>query len=175
MIQRVVSGDWKPGELLPSEMKLAVEYHVSQGTVRKALDELTAENVVVRRQGRGTFVAEHDDHRALFHSGQYVPLEGRGPQREHLFAFARIHDETSMVAIVPRLLTTVIADVQTAQPAAEVWRDTWLVMPAWREGTKFRNIFTGQVLSTTTSEDRQVLPVEEMLTHAPVAWLEKVG
>ena len=115
------------------------------------------------------------DHRALFHSGQYVPLEGRGSQREHLFAFARIHDETSMVAIVPRLLTTVIADVQTAQPAAKVWRDTWLVMPAWREGTKFRNIFTGQVLSTTTSEDRQVLPVEEMLTHAPVAWLEKVG
>lgn len=115
------------------------------------------------------------DHRALFHSGQYVPLEGRGRQREHLFAFARIHDEESLVALVPRLLTKVIGDIRAAAPTADVWKDTWLTMPAWREGTKFRHIFTGQVFSTVTSEDRQVLPVGEMLAHAPVAWLERVG
>lgn len=56
LIKRVLAGDWKPGELLPSESKLAQEYHVSQGTVRKALEEMAAEHLVVRQQGRGTFV-----------------------------------------------------------------------------------------------------------------------
>jgi (1->4)-alpha-D-glucan 1-alpha-D-glucosylmutase len=115
------------------------------------------------------------DHRALFHSGQYVPLEAKGTQREHLFAFARMHDEEAVVTLVPRLLTTVIADIRADQPAAEAWNDTWLTMPAWRDGTKFRNILTGRMLSTVTSEERQVLPVGELFTHAPVAWLERVG
>jgi GntR family transcriptional regulator len=56
LLQRVVSGDWKPGEILPSEAKLAEEFNVSQGTVRKALEEMAAEHVVVRHQGKGTFV-----------------------------------------------------------------------------------------------------------------------
>ncbi|MEY2780357.1 MAG: hypothetical protein RL307_61 [Pseudomonadota bacterium] len=53
------SGEWKPGEPIPSEMELANRYRVSQGTVRKAIDELAAENLVIRRQGKGTFVATH--------------------------------------------------------------------------------------------------------------------
>jgi GntR family transcriptional regulator len=48
-----------PGELIPSEMELAARFKVSQGTVRKAIDELAAENLVMRRQGKGTFVATH--------------------------------------------------------------------------------------------------------------------
>jgi GntR family transcriptional regulator len=56
LLQRVVSGGWKPGESLPSEAKLAEEFNVSQGTVRKALEEMAAEHVVVRHQGKGTFV-----------------------------------------------------------------------------------------------------------------------
>ena len=55
----LVAGEWRPGEAIPSEMDLAARYHVSQGTVRKAIDALAAENIVVRRQGRGTFVASH--------------------------------------------------------------------------------------------------------------------
>lgn len=57
----LVAGEWKPGEAIPSEMELAARYHVSQGTVRKAIDALAAENIVVRRQGRGTFVASHSE------------------------------------------------------------------------------------------------------------------
>lgn len=67
LTQRLISNTWRPGALLPSEIQLAAELGVSQGTVRKALDELTAENLLVRRQGRGTFVAEHDQEHALFH------------------------------------------------------------------------------------------------------------
>jgi len=76
MMQRLIAGQWRPGEMLPSEFQLAEIFGVSQGTVRKALDELAAENVVVRRQGRGTFVAEHDDHRALFHFFHLVGPDG---------------------------------------------------------------------------------------------------
>ena len=51
ILQSMQSGEWKPGEMIPSEMDLAARYRVSQGTVRKAIDELSADNLVVRRQG----------------------------------------------------------------------------------------------------------------------------
>jgi GntR family transcriptional regulator len=54
-------GDWRPGEPIPSEAELAARYEVSQGTVRKALDALAAAKLVVRRQGKGTFVATHTE------------------------------------------------------------------------------------------------------------------
>ena len=59
ILQGLENGEWKPGEAIPSEMELALRFRVSQGTVRKAIDELAAENLVVRRQGKGTFVATH--------------------------------------------------------------------------------------------------------------------
>jgi GntR family transcriptional regulator len=59
ILQSLQSGEWKPGEAIPSEMDLAARFRVSQGTVRKAIDELAADNLLVRRQGKGTFVATH--------------------------------------------------------------------------------------------------------------------
>jgi GntR family transcriptional regulator len=67
LVQRVIDGRWPPGTALPSEAQLALELRVSQGTVRKALDEMAAHRVVVRRQGRGTFVARHTNQQSLFH------------------------------------------------------------------------------------------------------------
>ena len=64
--QSLQSGEWKPGELIPSEVELAGRFKVSQGTVRKAIDELAAENLVMRRQGKGTFVSTHHEARAHF-------------------------------------------------------------------------------------------------------------
>ena len=55
------AGEWKPGESIPSEVDLATRFKVSQGTVRKAIDELAGEFLLVRRQGKGTFVATHTD------------------------------------------------------------------------------------------------------------------
>jgi GntR family transcriptional regulator len=75
-IRRLVDGVWAPGASLPSEGQLAAEIGVSQGTVRKALDELAVENLLVRRQGRGTFVAEHDERRILFQFFKLVHDDG---------------------------------------------------------------------------------------------------
>lgn len=61
LTQSLIAGEWGPGESIPSEMELASRYSVSQGTVRKAIDALAAENIVVRRQGKGTFVATHNE------------------------------------------------------------------------------------------------------------------
>ena len=74
--QSLQSGEWKPGELIPSEVELAGRFKVSQGTVRKAIDELTAENLVMRRQGKGTFVSTHHEARAHFRFLRLVPDEG---------------------------------------------------------------------------------------------------
>jgi GntR family transcriptional regulator len=62
----LVSGEWRPGEPIPSELELASRYSVSQGTVRKAVTELAEERVLVRQQGRGTFVASHAGERSQF-------------------------------------------------------------------------------------------------------------
>mgnify|MGYP001220196030 CR=1 FL=1 len=59
MVRDLQAGVWRPGEAIPSETELAVRFKVSQGTVRKAIDELATENLLVRRQGKGTFVATH--------------------------------------------------------------------------------------------------------------------
>jgi GntR family transcriptional regulator len=58
------AGEWRPGEAIPSEHELARRFGVSHGTVRKAVGALAAGNLLVRRQGRGTFVATHTEETA---------------------------------------------------------------------------------------------------------------
>jgi GntR family transcriptional regulator len=70
------AGEWKPGEGIPSEMDLAARFRVSQGTVRKAIDELAAENLLLRRQGKGTFVATHAEQQVQFRFLKLVPESG---------------------------------------------------------------------------------------------------
>ena len=70
------AGEWKPGEAIPSENDLAARFKVSQGTVRKAIDELASENLLVRRQVKGTFVATHHEDRVHFRFLRLVPDNG---------------------------------------------------------------------------------------------------
>jgi GntR family transcriptional regulator len=94
------ASEWRPGEAIPSEIELARRYRVSQGTVRKAIDALAADNLVVRRQGKGTFVATHTE------------------ERTSLFRFLRIRrNDGADVTPVSRLL-----DVKRAKAGAEVGR-----------------------------------------------------
>ena len=74
---------WRPGEAIPSEMELAARFKVSQGTVRKAIDEMATENLLVRRQGKGTFVATHAEERVQFRFLRLTPDDGHagGMQR----------------------------------------------------------------------------------------------
>src|SRR4051812_35224324 len=68
--------EWKPGEAIPSESRLAERFGVSIGTIRKAIDELVAERILLRQQGRGTFVATHTEDRTLFYFFHIVGKDG---------------------------------------------------------------------------------------------------
>lgn len=76
LVQSLEAGEWGPGGVIPSEAELATRFGVSQGTVRKAIDEMAAENMVVRRQGKGTFVATHNDPRSFFRFLRLMPDSG---------------------------------------------------------------------------------------------------
>lgn len=79
LLRSIESGAFPPGETLPSESEIATQMGVSIGTLRRAVDELAAEHILVRRQGRGTFVATHNTDRFLF---QFFHVEREDGRRE---------------------------------------------------------------------------------------------
>ena len=94
ILQSLQSGEWKPGAAIPSEMDLAVRFRVSQGTMRKAIDELAGENLVVRRQGKGTFVATHAEHHVQYRFLKLAPDNGdvnsEGPAQREIIDCKRL-------------------------------------------------------------------------------------
>lgn len=76
ILQSLQAREWKPGDAIPSEMELAGRFRVSQGTVRKAIDELAGENLLVRRQGKGTFVATHAEQHVQYRFLRLRPDQG---------------------------------------------------------------------------------------------------
>jgi len=72
----LASGVWRPGEPLPPEPRLAERFNVSIGTLRKAIDKLVADRILIRRHGRGTFVTTHGQTRLFFEFFRIVPREG---------------------------------------------------------------------------------------------------
>lgn len=90
MRETLAAGEWKPGEAIPAERRLSERFGVSIGTVRKAIDELVAANILIRQQGRGTFVATHNRDRLLFYFFHVAPVNGAKAYPEvRLLAFAR--------------------------------------------------------------------------------------
>src|SRR5436190_18434591 len=79
------AGEWKPGEAIPSEIELAARFRVSQGTVRKAIDELAGEHILVRRQGKGTYVASHNEPSYQYRFLRVAPDAGEKPTPKNLF------------------------------------------------------------------------------------------
>ena len=90
IMAELISGEWKPGTAIPAEKRLSERFAVSIGTVRKAIDELVAENILLRQQGRGTFVASHNRDRLLFY---FFHIVGHDGEKQYpvvtLHAFAR--------------------------------------------------------------------------------------
>jgi GntR family transcriptional regulator len=85
LTQSLVSGEWKPGEAIPSEMELAARFRVSQGTVRKAIDELASEHILMRRQGKGTFVASHSEPSYQYRFLRVTPDSGEKLHPKNVF------------------------------------------------------------------------------------------
>src|SRR5947207_15869640 len=78
--------EWRPGQAIPSEIELASRFGVAQGTVRKAIEALAADNLVVRRQGKGTYVATHTEE----HTPQFRFLHIRRNDGEAEYPVSRL-------------------------------------------------------------------------------------
>src|SRR5438045_4250099 len=76
IVKSLEAAEWRPGEAIPSEMELAARFKVSQGTVSKAIDELATENLLVRRQGKGTYVATHAVQKVQYRFLRLAPVDG---------------------------------------------------------------------------------------------------
>ena len=76
LMREIAQGRYPVTDPLPSEQKLAARFGVAQGTVRRALDDLARENLVIRQQGRGTFVHAHGPERDRFHFFHLVAEDG---------------------------------------------------------------------------------------------------
>lgn len=104
ILKRLQDGEWKPGDLIPSELDLAARFRVSQGTVRKAIDELAAENLLVRRQGKGTFVATHTEAHVQYRFLRLHPDKGthdsEGPAQRHILSCKRMRAPAEITALL---------------------------------------------------------------------------
>jgi GntR family transcriptional regulator len=94
ILRSLQAGEWKPGDTIPSELELAARFKVSQGTVRKAIDELATDNLLVRRQGKGTFVATHAEQHIQYRFLRLLPdhssLETQGPAERRIIECRRL-------------------------------------------------------------------------------------
>lgn len=111
LVQRLIDGSWTPGMMLPSEFQLAAELGVSQGTVRKALDAMTAEHLLIRRQGRGTFVASLEEGRILFQFFRLIADDG-----------TRLFPESDVVGRSRVRANAAERHALALEPGADVWR-----------------------------------------------------
>ena len=117
ILRSLQAGEWKPGDVIPSELELAARFKVSQGTVRKAIDELATDNLLVRRQGKGTFVATHAEQHIQYRFLRVLPdasaPEAQGPAERRIVECRRLRAS----AEVARQL-----DLRTGDPVLSVRR-----------------------------------------------------
>ncbi|AQZ98684.1 GntR family transcriptional regulator [Comamonas kerstersii] len=133
ILQSLQAGEWRPGELIPSEMELAARFKVSQGTVRKAIDELAADNLVMRRQGKGTFVATHSAQQVQYRFLKLHPdvgdLQGEGRAQRSILECKRVRAPAEIARLLAlRSGDTVvqIRRVLTFSGTPTILEDIWL-------------------------------------------------
>jgi GntR family transcriptional regulator len=132
LIEGISAGRWRPGEAIPSESALAQAHGVAIGTIRKAIDALVAAQVLDRRQGKGTFVTQHDESRRLFHFFHVVGEDGRKSYPEvRTLAFRRDRADASAasaLAIAPHEKVIRIRNVLTVDGTPRIVDD--ITLPA---------------------------------------------
>jgi GntR family transcriptional regulator len=146
ILQSLQAGEWKPGEAIPSEMDLAARFRVSQGTVRKAIDELAAENLVVRRQGKGTFVATHSEQQVQYRFLRLMPdsgdLDDEGPAQRNILECRRVRAS----ADVARLLALRAGDaVMQVRRVLSLGGVPTILEDLWLPGQAFKGLTATQI------------------------------
>jgi GntR family transcriptional regulator len=146
ILQSLQAGEWKPGESIPSEMDLAARYRVSQGTVRKAIDELAAENLVVRRQGKGTFVATHAEQHVRYRFLRLVPDSGdpdtEGPARRAVLECKRVRASADIARLLALRTGDAVVQVRRVLTFGDV---PTILEDLWLPGAAFKGLTAQQM------------------------------
>jgi (1->4)-alpha-D-glucan 1-alpha-D-glucosylmutase len=100
----------------------------------------------------------------LFQQGEYLPLTVAGAKANHVVAFARRSENTSVLVIVPRLISNLLNDFDVPPIGPQIWQDTQVALPSDDSGKQYRNIYTGEVL-----EPEAKINVSQVLSEFPVA------
>jgi GntR family transcriptional regulator len=141
ILQSLQAGEWKPGEAIPSEMDLAARYRVSQGTVRKAIDELAAGNLVVRRQGKGTFVATHAEQHVQYRFLRLMPdsgdLDSEGPAHRTVLECRRVRASAEVARALQLRTGDAAVQVRRVLAFGEV---PTILEDLWLPGSAFKGI-----------------------------------
>jgi (1->4)-alpha-D-glucan 1-alpha-D-glucosylmutase len=115
----------------------------------------------------------------LFTTGDYLPLDAAGPQKDHVIAFARWQGTDGLVVVAPRLVAGLTYGL-TSPLGVEIWSDTQLNLPAMRGQSQYRNLFTGETLIGQSAEPpggagEHQLCLASVFKNFPVAVLERVS
>lgn len=78
--EKITSGEWRPGDQIPSEPELCELYGVSRTVVRQALQQMEYDQLIQRKKGKGTFIAEPKINESLIQklTGFYQDMRDRG-------------------------------------------------------------------------------------------------
>jgi (1->4)-alpha-D-glucan 1-alpha-D-glucosylmutase len=112
--------------------------------------------------------------RSVFDSGEYRPLAVRGPNRDHVCAFARVYEGQAVLTIVPRLVCGLTRGAEAFPTGDTIWRDTFLEIASCGVAGGFRNVLTNERLAAVQSAGSAELAVGRVLALLPVALLEQV-
>ena len=104
--QKIQSGEWLPNQKIPSESEFVKALGVSRLKVNRALRELTAEGILTRQQGLGTFVAEKKAHSALFEVHNIAEEIAQRGHRHHAKMLTLEHARASMEEAVMLVVRT---------------------------------------------------------------------
>jgi (1->4)-alpha-D-glucan 1-alpha-D-glucosylmutase len=107
----------------------------------------------------------------LFATGHYIPLSTSGKKHRHLCAFARVQESRAAIVVVPRLVYG-LTQGEESPPLGAIWEETTLTLPHEHPATTFRNVLTGETLTTPGPGDNRKLKIADVLKHFPVALLE---
>lgn len=97
--QRVLDGEWEPGEMIPSEASLASSYGVALGTLRQAISLLVEDGIFRRQHGRGTFVSRGIDSPSMMRFFRFQSGDGKATVPESLILQRRFRTPSSDEAL----------------------------------------------------------------------------
>jgi len=141
ILQSLQASEWKPGESIPSEMELAARYRVSQGTVRKAIDELASGHLLIRKQGKGTFVATHAEHQVQYRFLKLVPDQGdlntEGPAQREIVDCKRLRASAEIARALALRSGDTVLQVRRVLSFAKV---PTILEDLWLPGTPFKGL-----------------------------------